>query len=247
MLEGEFAALVEIAKYNPALTPIPYAYGQFRDASYPTYFLLMEFLEIDTGAPKPKNFCKQLANLHASSVSPTRKFGFHILTCQGINPQDNTWEDSWSVFFARLLRQFFERDGEANGPSSDGKFELEMEKLITQTVPKILGPLQADGRTLKPSLVHGNLWEENCGTELETGQPKIFDAAAFYGHNELEIGMWRREVVHFGRAHIREYLRNMPPSDPKDQWDDRNRLYSVKFDLSHSIALPATYEGQREM
>jgi protein-ribulosamine 3-kinase len=122
-----------------------------------------------------------------------------------------------------------------------------MEELLTQTFPRLLEPLQANGRILKPSLVHGNLWEENCGTDMNTGQPKIFDAAVFYGHNELGIGMWRREVVHFGRAHIREYLRNFPPSEPKDQWDDRNRLYSVKYDFAHSIALPATHEGQREM
>lgn len=122
-----------------------------------------------------------------------------------------------------------------------------MEQLITQSVPRLLMPLQADGRILKPCLVHGDLWEENCGTDMVTRQPKIFDPAVFYGHNEVDIGMWRRDVVHFGKTHIREYLRNFPPSEPKDQWDDRNRLYSIKFDFAHSIALPATCESQREL
>ncbi|SMY21054.1 unnamed protein product [Zymoseptoria tritici ST99CH_1A5] len=247
MIEGEFASISEIAKYTPSLTPIPHAHGQFEDASIPTYFFLMEFLNIETGAPEPATISKQLADLHARSVSPTGKFGYHMITCHGPHPQDTRWEESWAVFFARLLRQFHDREVNTNGPSKDGRYETEMDKLITSAIPEILGPLQANGRTLKPALVHGDLWEENCGKDLETGQPKIFDAAVFYGHNEYDLGMWRRELIRFGRPHIRQYLRHMPPSEPKEQWDDRSRLYCIKFEIAHSIGWPASCESQREI
>src|ERR1700761_5629268 len=115
MMEGEFASMSEISKYNPALAPIPYAQGEFREAKIPTYFFLMEFLDIDTGAPEPRSFCKQIADLHTSSISPTGKFGFPVTTCHGPHAQDVTWEDSWSLFFIRLLRQFFEKEIRTNG------------------------------------------------------------------------------------------------------------------------------------
>jgi len=39
----------------------------------------------------------------------------------------------------------------------------------------------------------------------------------------------------------------MTPSDPKDQWDDRNRLYAIKFEIAHAIGWPATSEHQRAL
>ncbi|PPJ56797.1 hypothetical protein CBER1_05970 [Cercospora berteroae] len=248
MIEGEFASISEIAKYSPSLTPTPLAKGAYEDGSIPTYFFLMEFLDIDTGAPEPAPFCQQLAGLHSRSVSPTGQFGFPMITCHGPHPQNTTWDDSWSKFFARMIRQFFDREISTNGASKDGAYETEFDKMVTETIPKVLEPLQSTGRTLKPCLVHGDLWDENCGTSLQTGQSKIFDAAVFYGHNEYDLGMWRATpAVRFGRPHIRQYLRHFPPSEPKEQWDDRNRLYGIKFDIAHSIGWPDSCERQREI
>lgn len=248
MIDGEYASISEIAKYVPAFTPVPYAKGQFRDASIPTFFLLMEFLDIDTGAPDPNVFCKQLADLHTNSVSPTGQFGFHMVTCHGPHPQNTAWEQSWSVFFARLVRQFFDREIATNGKSKDGIYEAEFDALVTEAIPRLLEPLQTEGRSLKPSLVHGDLWDENAGTDLQTGQPKVYDAAVFYGHNEYDLGMWRATPsAQFSRPHFRQYLRLMPPSEPTEQWDDRNRLYAIKFDIAHSIGWPDSCESQRDM
>lgn len=246
MVEGEHASISELSKYNPSLTPIPYAKGQFRDATTPTWFFLMEYMPINTGAPAPLPFCKQLADLHAKSVSPTGKFGFPVTTSAGPHPQPTTyWDDSWANFFSRLLRSFFEREEGLSGRSKDGAYETEFEKLLTVTIPVLLGAMQREGRTLKPSLVHGDLWEENCGEDLRTGQPKIYDPACFYGHNEYDLGMWRRPEIKFGRAHIRQYLRHMPPSEPTEQWDDRNRLYFLKFELNHMCGYQETSETKR--
>ncbi|KAK5097146.1 hypothetical protein LTS08_007167 [Lithohypha guttulata] len=235
----------ELAKYNPALVPKPYACGQFKESHVPTYFFLMEFLDIQTGAPDPIPFCEQMATLHKESVSPTGKFGFRMTTCHGPHPQNTTWEADWSVYFGRLLRQFFDREIATNG--HDAEYEALFSKL-EDVIPRLLGPLQAKGRQLKPCLVHGDLWEENTGTALgEGGQPKIFDAAVMYAHNEYDIAMWRRDICRFGRTHSREYLRHMPPSEPKAQWDDRNRLYAIKFEIAHAIGWPQTAPHQRAL
>lgn len=247
MIHGEFASLSEIYRWSPALTPIPYCIGEFQNSNIPTYFLLMEFVEMETGPPEPANFMKQLADLHHRSTSPTGQFGFHTTTCVGPNVQDLTWDSSWSSFYAKLLRQNYERELRVCGPSDDGKYEAEFEKLITRTVPAMLEPLQAEGRTLNPSLVHGDLWEENTGTEFDSGQPKIFDPAVLYAHNEYDFAAWRSDNVPFGRAHYRQYFKHFPPSEPKEQWDDRNKLYAIRGEVHHSSLWPALRDSQRDM
>ncbi|KAJ9615503.1 hypothetical protein H2200_001578 [Cladophialophora chaetospira] len=245
MMEGEYNSMRELHHYLPTFVPRPITWGKFKHAPVDTYFFLAEFIEMSTGAPDPADFAFQLSQLHQKSQSPTGKFGFHITTCHGPNWQDIRWHESWCLYYTRLLTQFFEREIEHNGP--DSEYENEFQILKSKTIPQILEPLQTDGRTLEPRLIHGDLWEENCGTKLETGDPVVFDAASMYAHNEFELGMWRRDIVRFGKAHMRQYLRLVAPSEPREQWDDRNRLYSIKYDLAHSIALPETAESQRQL
>ena len=90
MIQAEFASLSEIYKWSPALAPMPYFTGQFRDSSIPTYFLLMEFLEMQTSPPEPADFMRQLVDLHNRSTSPTGQFGYHMVTCVGPNVQNTT-------------------------------------------------------------------------------------------------------------------------------------------------------------
>ncbi|KAK5361869.1 hypothetical protein LTR20_009449 [Exophiala xenobiotica] len=245
MMEGEYNSMLEIHQCLPTFVPRPITWGRFRQAPVPTYFFLAEFVDMSTGAPDPAIFASRLSQLHKNSQSPMGKFDFHIITCHGPNWQNTQWHENWSFYFGRLLTQFFERDIEHNGNNEE--YENEFKLLKSNTIPKILEPLQSDGRVLEPRLIHGDLWEENCGTKLETGEPVVFDAASMYAHNEFELGMWRRDIVRFGKAHIRHYLKLVPPSEPREQWDDRNRLYSIKYDLAHSIALPETAESQRQL
>lgn len=103
---------------------------------------------------------------------------------------------------------------------------------MTKTVPRLLEVLQCNGRTIKPCLIHGNLWEGNIGTDYDTGELYIFDAASYYAHNEMELGIWQTDHHRMKlKAYRIEYLRNFEASEPVDQWDDRNRLYSVKTQL----------------
>lgn len=132
--------------------------------------------------------------------------------------------------------QGFERDLMANGRWPE--YEDSFARLVKYAIPQILDPLTAEGRSIKPCLVHGDLWEGNTTTDLKTGEPMVFDAAAFYAHNEYELGIWRREMVKFGKPYFEQYLRNFPPSEPVEQFDDRNALYVLKFDLDYCLHRP---------
>lgn len=245
MMEAEFRSMEELYYYIPAMVPRPIAWGQLTQSSSDTYFFLLEFIELCMDMVEPTEFCEQIATLHKTSKSPTGMFGFHLDTFQGPNRQINQWESDWCTFFTRLLDSHFVTDIEINGPNDE--YEKTFQTLKTEIVPLLLKPLQSEGRSIQPCLIHGDLWEENTGTDLVTGKIMIFDASVHYAHNELELGMWRRDVIRFGKAYFRQYLGHFPPSEPVEQWDDRNRLYGIKYDLSHSMAWPASSQATREM
>ena len=120
-------------------------------------------------------------------------------------------------------------------------------EFVKEVIPQILEPLQADGRSLKPCLIHGDLWEENTGVNHETVGPVFFDAAVMYAHNEMELGMWRHGRPRFGERYFCQYLSLMPPSEPVEQFDDRNRLYSMKYTLSHCQGWRDTSQSSRQL
>lgn len=98
-------------------------------------------------------------------------------------------------------------------------------------IPLLLALLEADERTVKPSLIHGDLWDGNIGTDRETGDVYIFDAGAYYAHNEMELGMWRckRHRVVNKEVYLREYLKHAGISEPVEMFADRNRLFIYLF------------------
>ncbi|KAI4232556.1 MAG: hypothetical protein LQ349_004928 [Xanthoria aureola] len=221
MMEGEFNSMTELHKLAPSFVPRPYAWGKFHLASPVTHFFLCDFIDMKKEMPDPVAFCARLAEIHLNSQSPTGQFGFPVPNCHGKIVQSNEWDPRWTSFFTKLLVSFFKMELGINGPW-----------------PEYEQAFEANGRVLKPSLVHGDLWEENAAINLSTGEPVVFDASAFYAHNEYELGTWRRETIKFGRSHFNQYLRNIPPSEPVEQWDDRVRLYSLKFNLAHMIGWP---------
>ncbi|KAJ9639625.1 hypothetical protein H2204_003695 [Knufia peltigerae] len=245
MMEGEHRSMAEIYSYMPDFVPKPVISGKFKQSPPDTYFYLMEFVDLDSEMVEPPDFCRRIAQLHTMSVSPTGLFGFHQVTFHGPNPQNTTWEANWCTYFTRLMTQFFEREINQNGPAPE--YEAAFYKFAREVVPQILEPLQSDGRTLKPCLIHGDLWEENTGLNLETELPVVFDAGAMYAHHEMELGMWRADIIRFGKPYMRQYLIHMPPSEPVEQFDDRNRLYGIKYTLSHCLGWPASSQSDREL
>jgi protein-ribulosamine 3-kinase len=157
MMEAEFRSMEELYYYMPTAVPRPIAWGQLTKSSPDTYFLLLEYIELCMDLVDPVEFCDKIANLHKTSISPTGKFGFHLDTFQGPNRQITQWESDWCTYFTRLLNGFFVDNIGINGPNEE--YEKTFEILKTKVIPLILKPLQSDGRSIKPCLIHSDLWE----------------------------------------------------------------------------------------
>lgn len=244
MMEGEYNSMKAIHDTVPSFCPEPYTWGSFKAPIPPTFFFLSEFQDMGQQPPEPTEFCARLAELHKNSMSPTGKFGFHVTTCHGKVPQVTGWDSSWSSFFAKLLKGMLQIDEEVNGEWPEMKAVSEI--IVQSVIPRLLEPLQSEGRSIKPCLVHGDLWDENSATNMETGEPVIFDAGSFYAHNEYEIGNWRAERHRLSSPiYVRQYMRNFPISEPEDDWEDRNILYSMRYNIGHSILFPGSNQRDK--
>ncbi|KAK8256247.1 Fructosamine kinase-domain-containing protein [Phyllosticta capitalensis] len=234
LMEGEFNAMSELYRTAPEMTPKPHSWGKYRLGNPDTYFFLSQYIDMEDCDPDPDQLCRKLAKLHAKSKSPTGKFGFHVTTCQGRTPQAVSWESTWTEFFRKLLRNMVRRDFKMNGYWKE--LDILEERIFSRVVPRLIGALESDGRSIKPCLIHADLWEGNTGTSWESGDIYIFDSAAFYAHNEMEIGNWR---CHYNKIHhkiyTKTYLRRFEKSKPQHEWDDRNRMYCVYYNIIYSV------------
>ncbi|KAK0512600.1 hypothetical protein JMJ35_004617 [Cladonia borealis] len=244
MMFGEYTSVTKIHSLIPDLVPAPYCWGQYISGSPDTYFFLSDFVDMDHAAPDPTRFTARLAELHCKSKSPNGMFGFEVTTCDGKLPHTVAWEKSWATFFGKILRGVLKLDIEASGVWPE--LEAAAEQVLASVIPRLLGILQSDGRELKPSLIHGDCWEGNVGTVLETGDVILCDAGSYYAHNEMELGIWRCQWgQHFRkRVYSESYRDNYEAADPAQEWDDRNRLYSLKYNLNYSGGHPGSITRQ---
>jgi protein-ribulosamine 3-kinase len=244
MMLGEFTSISTIHAILPDLVPAPVGWGKYKASPPDTYFFLEEYIDMDFSAPDPVEFTGHAANMHRKGTSPNGMFGFPVVTCDGKIPHNTEWESSWAVFFSKLLRTVLESDAEVNGRWPE--LDAAAEQTINGVIPRLLGVLQTEERTLKPSLIHGDLWVGNVGTSLETGDVVFFDAGSYYAHNEMELGPWRCEWSQYFRARVyfRNYLKSFEPAEPAGEFDDRNRLYSMKSNLVFAGCWPGSTTRQ---
>jgi fructosamine-3-kinase len=162
---------------------------------------------------EPVKLAAGLAELHLRSKSPTGKFGFHLRTVHGKVAQAvDVWDDSWCVVFKRHLDHIIKL---ATVVLQWPHFEVVANLTLEKVVPRLLLPLQADGRVLKPCLVHGDCWDGNTATDMRTGEAFVFDACCFYAHNEYDTGNWRAPRHRLSnKAYIKTYKRCFPVSEP---------------------------------
>ena len=99
-------------------------------------------------------------------------------------PLEVSWCDTWEESYSRGLRDFTEQEKRVQGPSEE--LERLFPPLFDQVIPRLLRPLNTEGRMIKPVLIHGDLWSGNMATNAETGAPISFDPAVSWAHNECQ-------------------------------------------------------------
>ena len=183
MAEGEFESQKALASIIPENVDIPVAWGIFdRDKS--KAFFMTRFRDLRQFSPLMMSFLTTLRKLHETSESPTGRFGFHVTTYNGPPQMVNGWTDEWEEYFGRQFRSDVEYLQSVYG--EDAELADLSEKFVEKVVARLLRPLQTGGRTIKPTLCHGDLWDGNVQIDVNTKQPVLFDSCAFYGHNESE-------------------------------------------------------------
>ena len=168
----------------PDFVPKPIAWGSYQ-SSPDTHFYICEFRNLGEELPQPPVFCQKLAELHKKSTSPNGRFGFPVVTYNGNLPQENGFTDTWTEFFSNGLKHMLQLSFTAGGPSKE-LTDL-MPGMFEKVIPRLLKPLESEGRSIKPSLVHGDLWCGNAAVDLENDMPLVFDPCCFWAHNECNI------------------------------------------------------------
>ena len=89
-------------------------------------------------------------------------------------------------------------------------------------------PKYFEGKTVFPSLLHGDLWSGNVATD-ESGHAVIYDPAAYYGHYEAELGI-AGMFGGFSEDFYRAYYEKIPKAEG---YKEREGLYKLYHYLNH--------------
>ena len=217
MFEGEMASLLAIEKTKSLRVPHPIAV--VNNPEGPGAILVMEYLDM-TYLSDQAELGRALGRLHIDNRMKEGteeyidKFGFGVVTCCGSIPQANKWDSSWVNFFEHKLK---EQGDLLNDP--------DLMELLPQLLDKI--PSLFEGIEVKPSLVHGDLWSGNAAQCH--GQPVIFDAASFYGHDEYDLGI-SGIFCGFSKEFFDAYHEIVPRVRG---FEHRHKLYGLFHSLNH--------------
>lgn len=157
-------------------------------------------------------------------------FDWPTPTYRGSTQQINTFCSSWGKFYSenRLLA-CLQRIDDAHG--TDKELRAGVEAIVQRVVPRLLGNGHLGGRPgIRPVLVHGDLWIGNRvrGRIASWSGPEeiTFDPSVCYAHSEFEIGIMRM-FGGFSAGFFHEYHRIVPKTEPKEEYEDRIKLYQL--------------------
>ncbi|KAF8640331.1 hypothetical protein AX17_000003 [Amanita inopinata Kibby_2008] len=172
---GEAESLKEIAIASPGLAPSIVSSGNADDGRP---YLITEYKEIGHLTSKAGALLGKRLAMELHAHESTHGFGFAVPTFCGATKQPNGWYQSWEECFTALisnLLSLLQDNGHYKELCHKG------EEIRVKVIPKLLGSL-----SIKPILLHGDLWSGNIGVDETTGQPFIFDPSSYFGHNEAD-------------------------------------------------------------
>lgn len=217
MVSSEYTGATALHKAYPELVPEPIAWGTYKEEDE-VYFLIIRFFELSGDIPDVSDFPALLAKLQArpEARSKTGEFGFPIITYGGRNPSVFPLSKSWEATFTGCLEAAFIQEEQVHGP--DPEMTVLREEIFRKVIPRLVRPLETEGRKIDPVLCHGDLWDGNASVDAATGEPKIFDPTPLYAHKECKLG--RTHLKNFVNPHKLTYFErrivSMVHSTPQD-------------------------------
>lgn len=261
LMESAFTSESATYTFVPEHVPRPVQLGTYKSRP-DTHFFLAEFVEmVEDDIPRPESYMTAVANLHSRSMgqSPTGKFGFPVNTRFGNLEQDNTWTDSWEEFWTRQMRDFLDREDAAHNGEPHPELERLRPLFFEKVLPRYLRPLESDGRSVTPCLIHADLWPGNVKYMADGETVCMYDACAMWGHNEgtacprndgfafwskltkshqVDLGVFRNPRYPLGKQYLKEYWKRVPISEPEEDVDSRNSLYMLRNQILLSTLYP---------
>ena len=227
MFAAEAAGLREIRDSNCVRVPEPVCHATDGRVSW----LVMEYMELEPPRPVTAiSLGEKLAAMHRHCVS---RFGWHRDNTIGATPQVNTPGQDWSVFFRdnRLRPQL--ALAARNGADVT---MLDRGNVLAERMAGLF-----DGYTPEASLLHGDLWGGNWGSDLQ-GQPVLFDPATYYGDRETDLAM--SEL--FGGFDDRFYQSYRQSWAIDSGYATRKVLYNLYHVLNHFNLFGPAYAAQAQ-
>jgi protein-ribulosamine 3-kinase len=81
--------------------------------------------------------------------------------------------------------------------------------------------------------------------DAKTEEVFVFDVCSFYGHNEYDTGNWRVPRHRLSnKAYITHYKQNLSVSEPAEDWDARNLLHSLPFNIGNTTYILGSQQRQ---
>eukprot|EP00794_Sanderia_malayensis_P014106 gene14106-15580_t len=247
MFTGEFESLKALNQTNTVAVPCPIKLLDYE--SNKECVMIIEHVDMRSLSKYQAKLGEQLARLHlhnesllaikeekekrigkAEHLTAVDEFGFHVPTCCGMIPQDNTWNKSWVEFYAQQKLQ-----AQINLIQQEYQ-DRELEECWSELQLKISTLFK--GIEIKPALVHGDLWSGNA-SETSSG-PIIYDPASFYGHSEYDLGI-AGMFGGFTKQFYGAYHALIPKSSG---FEDRHNLYMLFHYLNHLNHFGRGYRSQ---
>ncbi|KAJ2797525.1 hypothetical protein H4R21_004287 [Coemansia helicoidea] len=209
MFEMERRGLEMLREAGCFRVPAPLATGRLAGGA----FLAMEFIDLRP-LRDMRLLGERLAAMHLAQGA--ERFGLESDNWVGATPQPNSWRADWVDFLRMRLEHQLDL---AQLAGEDGRMAQE----LLERLPSFF-----EGVEVRPSLVHGDLYEGNCAADAR-GEPVLFDPALYWGHHEAELGM-----VHFtgsfGPEFAEAYHQHIPRAPG---FDRRSSVYQLYHALNH--------------
>ncbi len=176
-----------------------------------------------------KKLGKGLGEMHLKSAESNPKmFGSSVEGFIGTTDQKKGWNDNWIDCFLNLRIK-------------PQLLILESKILDKEIINKVQDKIKSELLNHKPinSLVHGDLWLGNVGTE-KNGKGVIFDPASWWADNEVDIAMTRL-FGGFRKEFYEEYHRIFPI---KKGFEKRIIIYNFYHILNHANMFGGGYLKQ---
>ena len=227
MFRAEEIALLELASQASIRVPQPICIGQNQKHS----FIVMEFLSMIPASEKTLNqLGEQLAKMH---YYQKKLFGWQQNNTIGLTKQINTFSDDWTQFWQKNRLGFQLEQAKGNGMPLP---ILEKGLRLQQHIPVFFTDYNP-----YPSLLHGDLWGGNMGSDKQ-GKPVIFDPAIYYGDRETDLAM--TELFGGFSAEFYQAYNSILPVD--SGYSIRKRIYNLYHLLNHFNLFGGSYLSQVE-